>query len=141
MRLWTLHPKYLDTKGLLAVWREALLAQKVLQNKTKGYKNHPQLIRFKGQREPICALGMFLSEVHKESVARNYNFDSTKILSTNGGMQIAVTSGQIDFELKHLKKKLFARNIEAYRILQHVKNPQLNALFYKVDGPKEIWEK
>lgn len=35
MRLWTLHPKYLDTKGLVALWREALLAQKVLQGKQK----------------------------------------------------------------------------------------------------------
>ena len=27
MRLWTLHPKYLDAAGLVALWREALLAQ------------------------------------------------------------------------------------------------------------------
>jgi len=31
MRLWTIHPKYLDRQGLLALWREALLAQKVLR--------------------------------------------------------------------------------------------------------------
>ncbi len=49
MRLWSLHPKYLDRQGLLAVWREGLLAQKVLQGKTKGYKNHPQLKRFQQQ--------------------------------------------------------------------------------------------
>ena len=53
MRLWSIHPKYLDTKGLLAVWREALLAKKVLENKTKGYKNHPQLERFKQQNDPL----------------------------------------------------------------------------------------
>jgi hypothetical protein len=28
---------------LVAVWREGLLAQAVLQGKTNGYKNHPQL--------------------------------------------------------------------------------------------------
>ncbi|WP_338140756.1 pyrimidine dimer DNA glycosylase/endonuclease V [Candidatus Nitrotoga sp. 1052] len=27
MRLWTLHPCYLDSRGLVALWREALLAQ------------------------------------------------------------------------------------------------------------------
>ena len=43
MRLWSLHPKYLDKLGLLGLWRESLLAQKVLLGKTKGYKNHPQL--------------------------------------------------------------------------------------------------
>ncbi|HKX52383.1 MAG TPA: pyrimidine dimer DNA glycosylase/endonuclease V [Nitrosospira sp.] len=37
MRLWTLHPRYLDTKGLVAAWREALLAQKVLSGLTSGY--------------------------------------------------------------------------------------------------------
>jgi len=25
MRLWTLHPKYLDARGLVALWREGLL--------------------------------------------------------------------------------------------------------------------
>jgi len=43
MRIWSLHPKYLDSKGMVALWREALLAKQVLLNKTKGYKNHPQL--------------------------------------------------------------------------------------------------
>ena len=37
MRLWTLHPKYLDPQGLVALWREALLARAVLQGKTRGY--------------------------------------------------------------------------------------------------------
>ena len=41
MKLWSIHPKYLDAKGLVALWREALLAQKVLDGKTEGYKNHP----------------------------------------------------------------------------------------------------
>jgi hypothetical protein len=36
MRLWSLHLKYLDAKGLVAVW--GLLAKKVSKEKTKGYK-------------------------------------------------------------------------------------------------------
>ena len=47
MRIWSLHPRYLDAKGLVAVWRETLLAKHVLEGKTKGYKNHPQLNRFR----------------------------------------------------------------------------------------------
>jgi hypothetical protein len=43
MRLWSLHPQYLDPQGLVALWREALLAQAVLRGKTRGYKHHPQL--------------------------------------------------------------------------------------------------
>ena len=30
MRLWSLSPRYLDVKGLVAVWREGLLADAVL---------------------------------------------------------------------------------------------------------------
>jgi hypothetical protein len=29
-RIWSLHPKYLDARGLVALWREGLLAQAVL---------------------------------------------------------------------------------------------------------------
>ena len=52
MRIWSLHPKYLDTKGLVALWRETLLAKHVLEGKTKGYRNHPQLDRFKKAQNP-----------------------------------------------------------------------------------------
>jgi hypothetical protein len=47
MRIWSLHPRYLDRQGLTAGWREGLLAQKVLTGTTKGYRNHPQLRRFR----------------------------------------------------------------------------------------------
>ncbi len=40
MRLWSLHPKYLDVKGLVRAWREGLLARKALGGETKGYRNH-----------------------------------------------------------------------------------------------------
>ncbi len=46
MRLWLIPPKYLDCKGLVALWREGFLAKKVLSNQTRGYKNYPQLLRF-----------------------------------------------------------------------------------------------
>ena len=67
MRIWSLHPKYLDTKGLVALWRETLLAKQVLQNKTKGYRNHPQLNRFKNHSEPLEAINYYLSIVFKEA--------------------------------------------------------------------------
>src|SRR5579862_5032823 len=79
MRLWTLHPKYLDAKGLVALWREALLAQKVLRGKTKGYRHHPQLARFKAHENPVVALAAYLREVHKEAKRRGYAFDGSKI--------------------------------------------------------------
>ena len=38
MRLWSLHPRYFDSKGLTAAWREALLARAVLTGQTRGYR-------------------------------------------------------------------------------------------------------
>ena len=59
MRLWSIHPKYLDARGLVALWREGLLAQKVLKGETRGYINHPQLNRFNSKRDPIGAIGRY----------------------------------------------------------------------------------
>lgn len=79
MRLWSLHPSLMDTKGLVALWRESLLAKNVIENKTKGYRNHPQLIRFKKVNDPVDAINCYLSEIHKEAIKRKYNFDKSKI--------------------------------------------------------------
>ena len=67
MRLWSIHPSYLDVKGLGAAWREALLAQKVLEGLTRGYKNHPQLLRFKQAEDPLSAIGTFLGQIGRAS--------------------------------------------------------------------------
>ena len=77
MRLWSLNPKYLDRQGLLAVWREGLLAKKVLTGKTKGYKNHPQLKRFKNSEYPVQVINQYLSAVYLESLTRGYHFNPT----------------------------------------------------------------
>src|SRR5215212_6204406 len=106
MRLWSLHPSLMDTKGLVALWRESLLAKKVLQNKTKGYRNHPQLVRFKCCADPVNAINYYLSEIYKEAERRNYNFDKSKIDCGFKRQKIKVTSGQIEYELEHLKKKI-----------------------------------
>ncbi len=94
MRLWTLHPKYLDAKGLVALWREALLAQKVLCGATKGYRHHPQLLRFSKTKNPPAALAAYLKAVHEESVCRDYNFDASKIGLQHSRGKILETRGQ-----------------------------------------------
>ena len=82
MRIWSLHPQYLDAKGLVALWRETLLAKHVLENKTKGYKNHPQLNRFKRTKNPVDSINHYLFFVLQEARVRNYKFDAAKIAST-----------------------------------------------------------
>ena len=140
MRLWSLHPQYLDTKGLLAAWREALLARKVLEGNTHGYKNHSQLIRFKASQDPLSAINIFLQAIYDESCKRGFCFDKTK-LQHSKPIFIPVTSGQIAFEGVHLKNKLFRRSPKDLDTLKEIKNLDLNPLFFLTEGEVENWEK
>lgn len=144
MRLWSVHPSLLDAKGLLACWRETLLAQKVLAGETRGYSEHPQLTRFKGQPDPLRAIGSYLSGLHNESRARGYNFDQSKILYRSMGeiaLTIPVTTGQLEFELEHLRRKLEVRDPARLGNLPEVDRAQLHPLFSLVPGEIEAWEK
>src|ERR1700730_15031120 len=101
MRLWSIHPSLLDQKGLVALWREALLAQKVLQGKTKGYRSHPQLLRFRKHRSPLTAIASYLWAVHDEAIRRGYSFLLSKIGRRRRNVTITVTKQQLEFELDH----------------------------------------
>ena len=141
MRLWSLHPKHLDSKGLIALWREALLAQKVLQGKTKGYKNHPQLIRFKNSKNPLQYIGYYLYEVYKEAIQRGYDFNKNKILKKQKPKEaITTTSGQIKYEWQHLKKKIKKRSPVYYKMEISRTRPLTHPLFKKIFGKVEKWE-
>ena len=112
MRLWSLHPVLLDRIGLVALWREALLAQAVLTERTRGYRQHPQLERFREHEAPQDAIGAYLTAVHVEATARGFRFDAAKIDRVSGAApvaHIAVTEGQLDFERAHLLTKLEVR--------------------------------
>jgi pyrimidine dimer DNA glycosylase len=140
MRLWSIHPKYLDAKGLVALWREGLLAQKVLKGETRGYRNHPQLDRFKKTRDPIVAIGKYLLHIHKESLQRDYKFDLKKIGDTRSRMKIEVSSGQIEFERQHLLKKLKSRERSLYFKIQKLADLDVHPIFRVVPGNIADWE-
>lgn len=140
MRLWSIHPKYLDQKGLVALWREALLAQKVLQNKTIGYKHHPQLIRFKNTDDPLAAIGSYLEEVFMESLKRGYYFNPLKINQRRMKSKIEVKKGQIVYEFEHLNSKLKNRDIQSYDINKTVQSPDPHPLLKIIAGDIESWE-
>ncbi|HTN06938.1 pyrimidine dimer DNA glycosylase/endonuclease V [Agriterribacter sp.] len=140
MRIWSLHPKYLDTKGLLALWRETLLAKCVLEGKTKGYKNHPQLFRFKQMKQPLHAINHYLSEIYKEAALRNYHFDKSKIDDTFQPVTMTVTKGQPEYEKKHLLKKLEVRDRLRFEKLRLIKMVEPALLFREIEGPSEHWE-
>jgi hypothetical protein len=136
VRLWSLHPSLLDTKGLVALWRESLLAKNVLENKTRGYKNHPQLIRFKRHTDPAAAINYYLSEILKEAERRNYNFDRTKINWNFKKQTITVTTGQIEYELEHLKRKITRSPLHTIEPIKKINHP----IFKIIPGEIESWE-
>ncbi|GAX62554.1 DNA-(apurinic or apyrimidinic site) lyase / pyrimidine dimer DNA glycosylase [Candidatus Scalindua japonica] len=140
MRIWSIHPGYLDSKGLIALWRECLLAQNVLQGNTKGYKNHPQLTRFKNTNNPIGAIACYLTYVADEADRRGYNFNRSKIGTRRNKNQIIVTSGQVDYEFKHLLRKLKERDPYLYNQLTIIRRIKIHPIFKKIKGSIEEWE-
>lgn len=144
MRLWSLHPRYLDTKGLLACWRETLLAQKVLDGRTAGYRNHPQLVRFRATSDPLDTIGIYLGHLVLEADARGYNFNRGLILRPgfgDGGPLLPVTAGQVAYEREHLLAKLAVRDNHREAVLAAEDPPELHPLFTAVPGDIEPWER
>ena len=140
MRLWTLHPKYLDAKGLVAAWREALLAQAVLRDRTTGYRRHPQLIRFRRSRSPVRSIGSYLHALHVEARRRGYRFDRGKIAYPGGRSRLKATLGQLGYEWKHLRAKLAIRDKAWLASLGRVARPDAHPTFRVVTGDVEDWE-
>jgi hypothetical protein len=136
-----LHPQYLDARGLVALWREALLAQAVLRGKTKGYRHHPQLIRFRAHASSVGCIGEYLRVVHEEAATRGYRFAAERISRARARTQLTVTRGQLEFEWQHLLEKLRMRDPERLAQLSEVKSPRPHPLFRVVRGGVAQWER
>jgi hypothetical protein len=141
MRLWSVHPRYLDGKGLIALWREALLAQAVLRGVTRGYRHHPQLERFRGQSRPLGCMGTYLRVVWEEGRSRGYALSANKVSRARSSGRLAVTRGQLEYEWRHLRRKLSARAPAWLAALGDVARPQAHPLFRVVPGGVEGWER
>jgi hypothetical protein len=142
MRLWSLHPSLLDRAGLVALWREALLAQKVLLGATKGYRHHPQLDRFRACSDPLLAIASYLWSVADEAKERGYKFDTSKIVTRRGTVKIRVTKGQLAYELAHLKQKLRHRDPQRLKKLgSELALCEANPTFEPEEGPTASWER
>jgi len=141
VRLWTLHPKYLDARGLVALWREGLLARAVLKRETKGYRYHPQLARFRAHPSPIAAINAYLRMVLVEAETRGYAFNRKKIGPLRRGIRLRATQGQLAFERQHLLRKLRVRSPQLYRVRRRVAAFEPHPLFRIVSGGVEAWER
>jgi hypothetical protein len=159
MRLWSVHPRYLDRQGLTACWREGLLAQKVLTGTTRGYRNHPQLQRFRVEvgaevvadsaevvappvpRPPGAPVTTYLHVVVDEAEARGYSYDRSKILEApRPELRLDVTHGQLLHEWAHLRLKLASRSPDVLRRWADVEVPDPHPLFVVVPGGVASWE-
>jgi hypothetical protein len=141
VRLWTLHPKYLDAVGLVALWREALLARAVLRGHTRGYRHHPQLTRFREQARPVESLNQYLAAVYAEAGRRGYAFDPRKLGRAGASLRMPETTGQLAAEWAHLLSKLRQRAPERYRQLVTIRHPVAHPLFRVVRGRVRAWER
>ena len=141
MRIWSLHPEYLDRQGLVACWRESLLAQKVLAGQTVGYIRHPQLARFRVLDDPLAGIGSYLRGLADEAGRRGYRFDITRIVRSDRALTLTVTRGQLDVEASHLLAKLKERSPE--RVAGFPKPADLlpHPLFTVIPGPVADWER
>lgn len=139
MRLWSIHPQHLDRIGLVALWREALLAKKVLAGQTSGYRHHPQLIRFQASGQPLVFIDKYLESIYTEALSRGYNFDSSKFNAQSLKDKLTVSSGQLVYESEHLLKKMQQRApAEIWRLAGTV---EANPIFEIIDGGIADWEK
>ena len=141
MRIWSVHPSYLDTKGLVAVWREGLLALHVLSGKTKGYTHHPQLIRFRKHPTPVDAITNYLHSIVDEAEKRGFKFDRQKLQLIKKVDVITITRGQLEYETKHLKEKLRTRDPQKFISLESQSLFSSHPLFELIEGPIASWEK
>ena len=141
MRLWSIHPKYLDPQGLVALWREALLARAVLTGRTRGYKHHPQLQRFLSHATPRSAISAYLGAVHSEARGRGYAFDRSKVGRIRSVQLISVTEGQLVYEWEHLLEKLSSRSPRHYRQWRSLRTPECHPLLQRRAGSVEPWER
>jgi hypothetical protein len=107
-----------------------------------GWKNHPQLDRFKYHPKPMEAVGFYLKELHIESQRRGYNYNYSKILYPNSQVEtITITMGQIDYEFKILQDRLKKRTPLKYDENLGVTKPEAHPLFKVIPGLPEKWEK
>jgi len=140
MRIWSLHPKYLDAKGIVALWRESLLAKNVLEGRAKGYRRHPQLIRFRDSGNPVDGINQYLSTVYEDSLKRGYHFEHSKFNRDFKRLSLPVTDKQLEYEMKHLLLKLKTRDPEKFHILKNESEIKPHPLFQVIKGEVEEWE-
>ena len=114
----------------------------MLLGRTRGYKHHPQLQRFRGAADPVAFIAGYLRVVAEEAASRGYAFDAARIVVTSSPVRpIAETKGQLLYEWEHLGRKLARRSPEWYRDRVTGARPSAHPLFRIVAGGVRDWER
>lgn len=129
MRLWTLHPKYLDSEGLMAVWRDALRARRLLKEETDGDSDHPQLTRFRETDHPADAIECYLQTVFEEARERDVSFDASKLHTPVRNVRIEETEDRLLYEWHRLLDKLRERQPPLFRKIKDLERPDAHPMF------------
>lgn len=140
----SISPESLDRQDLVSLWRESLLARKAIEKKNKDYENQPQLRRHKDSFNPLTNINYYLSSVHEEAQKRGYDVDAKKIaLLKNKMKDTKVSNGQVNYEFKHILKKLEDRDYGEFSKIKEagMGSIKTNKTFKVVQGNVESWEK
>ena len=117
-----------------------MLAKHVLEGRTKGYTQHPQLNRFKAADNSLPLIHYYLEEVYKEAMHRNYRFDPSKFEVIEKPSGLTVTVGQLNYEMQHLLNKLQLRDKERYEQIKQLIVVEPHPVFNIIPGDVEDWE-
>lgn len=141
MRLWSIHPRYLDPAGLCGLWREALLAQRVVEGRTLAYRRHPQVCRLLQEDDPPGAMHAYLQGVWEEGDSRGYCLDRARITPCTSSAPMAAPQGQLEYELVLLALKLRLRNPAFLDALPRVEEVEPHPSIRPVPGGAAWWER
>ena len=139
-RIWSLHPKYLDGIEIFFLWRNCIMAKKILDGTEKVNRKFPHLARFESSSNPIGAINIYLSEVYKIASTHGKNFKLDKFDDSFKDISLNVTKGQMEYEVELFKKKLRNRSSDTNALIFKIKIIEPNPLFKVVEGNKEAWD-
>lgn len=114
MRIWKVHPKYLDQKGLSGQWFEAIIAKNSLISKDGYWYNNPQMDIFKNSEDPIDAVNSYLEEVWVEGIRRGYKFKSEYFDDYCPLVTIPITHEDLYSDMNLLGDRVHKRDIDWY---------------------------
>jgi hypothetical protein len=141
MRIWSIHPKYLDSKELLNLWNETIQAKNEFLTKFSGHFSNKQLERFLDLKNPLEAINSYMSSIYREAVKRDFSVDDSFMdWDFDDSIQIPVTAGQISHEISKLKSRLRERDEKKLQKLNGRTFLELHPIFYSVPGTIEEWE-